>query len=334
MADLAHVPRVNSTGIDVARSRPAQLMRAMRVHNFGGIEQIVCERVARPVPTAGQALVRVKAAGVGPWDAWVRAGKSAVTQILPLTLGSDFAGIVEEVSADVIDIHAGDRVFGVTNAQFTGAYADYALANAGMIGAKPAQLTYVEAASVPVVASTAWEMVYTYGQANATKRVLVHGAGGNVGSYAVQLAKRVGARVIATGLPRDIDHILSLGADRVIDVETTRFETAVKDVDVVLDTVGGTVLERSIDVLRPGGILVSSVAMPDRAKAARRGIRPVFFLVAVTTEVLAQVSKLLDAGVLRTNVGEVLPLAEARQAHEMLAGRPHTPGKIVLVVEP
>jgi NADPH:quinone reductase-like Zn-dependent oxidoreductase len=317
---------------DLATAAAAASMQAVQVRRFGGVEVLEYGRAPRPVPGAGQVLVRVAAAGVGPWDAWVRAGKSAIDQPLPLIPGSDLSGTVAAVGPGISGFRAGDAVFGVTNARFTGAYAEYAVAQAAMLARKPPHLNDVEAASVPVVASTAWQMVFDHGRAAAGQRVLVHGAAGNVGAYAVQLAKQAGAEVVATVLSRDVDYVRTLGADRVIDVQETRFEQAVKEVDVVIDTLGGEAQQRSFAVLRPGGVLVSSVAQPDPDQAARHGVRGVFFLVAVTSAGLATIAELLDAGRLSTHVGEVLPLAEARLAHEMLAGKPHRPGKIVLTV--
>ncbi len=307
-------------------------MGAVRVHRYGGLDVIAYEEVARPSPGEGQVLVQVRAAGVGPWDAWVRAGKSALPQPLPLTLGSDLSGVVREVGSGVSGIHPDDDVFGATNSRFTGAYAEYAVAEAAMIALKPGRLSYVEAASVPVVATTAWQMVVDHGRVVSTTRVLVHGAAGNVGAYAVQLAKRAGAEVIATAFSRDAEYVRSLGADQVIDAQTARFDERVNAVDVVLDTVGGEILDSSFAVLRPGGTLVSSVAKPDQDKAARHHVRGVFFLVAVTSEGLTGLADLFDSGELAPNVGEVLPLAEARRAHEMLGGKPHRRGKIVLAV--
>lgn len=307
-------------------------MKAVRVHQFGGIDAITYEDLPCPIPGKGQVLVRVKAAGVGPWDAWVRAGKSVLFQPLPLILGSDLSGVVESVGNEVSDFQPGDEIFGVTSPQFTGAQAEYALSLANMIARKPARLSHVEAASVPVVAVTAWQMLHDHGQVYDTKRVLVHGAAGNVGSYAVQLAKRAGAEVVATALSGDIDYVRTLGADQVLDVQTVRFEEKVRDVDIVLDTIGGETLARSFEVLKPGGILVSAVAKPDQEEAARRRIRAVFILVAVTSAGLIKIAALLESGELKTRVGEVLPLNEVRLAHEMLAGKPHKPGKIVLAV--
>ena len=304
-------------------------MRAIRIHQFGGIDALVYEDVPVPMPRAGQVLIRVLAAGVGPWDAWVRQGTSAITQTLPLTLGADLAGIVDRVGPGV-DVEAGAEVYGVTNAQFTGAYAEYAVAEATMIARKPTSIGFVEAASVPVVATTAWQMLFEHGGVDASKRVLIHGGGGNVGAYAVQMAKRVAREVIATVLPDDVDVVRALGADRVIDVRATRFDTELSNLDVVVDTVGGETLARSFAVLKPGGVLVSSVALPDQHEAVRHQVRAVFFLVAVTSERLTQLATLIDAGQLATGVGEVLPLTDAQLAHEMLRGRPHKRGKIVL----
>jgi NADPH:quinone reductase-like Zn-dependent oxidoreductase len=227
----------------------------------------------------------------------------------------------------------GEAVFGVTNAQFTGAYAEYTVADAAMIAPKPRRLSDVEAASVPVVASTAWQMVFDHGHLDGTKHVLVHGAAGNVGAYAVQLAKRAGAEMIATAFTRDVAYVRTLRADHVIDVQTARFEARTKDVDMVIDTIGGEILDRCFAVLKPGGVPVSSVARPDQDTAVRHRVRGVFVLVTVTTAGLTTIADLLDAGQLTTNVGEVLPCAEARLAHAMLAGTPHKRGKIVLVLE-
>lgn len=312
---------------------PSNLIKAVRIHQFGGIEAMVYEKVPRPVPGDRQVLVRVKAAGVGPWDAWVREGRSALNHSLPLIPGSDLSGVVEDLGPGIVHLHRGDDVYGVTNSQFTGAYAEYAIAEASMIALKPVRLTYVEAASVPVAASTAWQMVFDYGGVDNTKRVLVHGAAGNVGAYAVQFAKGTGAEVIATVFSRDVAYARALHVDRVIDVERARFEEKVKDIDVVIDTIGDETLDSSLEVLKPGGVLVSSVAAADQDKAARKGIRAIFFMVAVTSERLSRIAGLLDAGQLETNVGEVFALAEARIAHQMLAGRSHRRGKIVLAVD-
>ena len=307
-------------------------MQAIRVHHFGDIDSLVAENVPRPAPGEGEVLLRVKAAGVGPWDALVRSGQSVLPQPLPLTPGSDVSGIIEEVGAGVPQFQAGDAIFGATNARFTGGYAEYALAAATKLAKMPRRLGFIEAASVPVVACTAWQMVFDYGAVDVTKRVLVHGAAGNVGAYAVQLAKRVAHEVIATAFSDDVAYVQALGADRVIDVKKSRFEEMLSDVDVVLDTIGGDTQDRSFSILKPGGVLVSSVAEPNQQTATRRNVRALFFLVDVSSRRLEQLAAMIDAGALTTSVGDVLPLAQARTAHEMLAGKPHKRGKIVLRV--
>ena len=203
-------------------------------------------------------------------------------------------------------------MFGATNARFTGGYAEYAVASATKLAKMPPRMGFVEAASAPVVACTAWQMVFEHGAVDATKRVLVHGAAGNVGAYAVQLAKRVAHEVVATALSTDVEYVETLGADRVIDVQKSRFEEVLTDVDVVLDTIGGDTQDRSFAVLKPGGVLVSAVAAPDQQKAARHGVRALFFLVEVSSERLEQIASLIEAGELTTSVGDVLPLSAAR----------------------
>ncbi|HUK40494.1 MAG TPA: NADP-dependent oxidoreductase, partial [Candidatus Acidoferrales bacterium] len=276
--------------------------------------------------------VQVKAAGVGPWDAWIRSGKSVLPQPLPLTLGSDLSGVVHSIGPGVEELQIGDAVFGVTNERFTGAYAEYAVAKAALISPKPKSLNHTHAASVPVVAVTAWQMVFELARLAPGSSVLIHGAAGNVGAYAVQLAKRAGAMVIATASAKDLAYLRDLGADGVIDHRATRFEERVKNLDAVLDTVGGETLDRSYGVLKRGGILVSAAAHPSDEKAGVYGVRALFFLVQVTTERLRKIAGLIDAGELKTEVGEVLWLNEARLAHEMLEGAPHRRGKIVIKV--
>ena len=308
-------------------------MQAIRVHQFGGLDSLVAEDVPRPAPGDGEVLLRVKAAGVGPWDAWIRSGRSVLPQPLPLTLGSDVSGLVEQVGAGVSRFTAGEAVFGATNARFTGGYAEYAVAAATKLAKMPHRLGFVEAASVPVVACTAWQMVFEHGEVDATKRILVHGAAGNVGAYATQLARRVAHDVVATALSDEVAYVQTLGVNRIVDVQKSRFEDELADVDVVLDTIGGDTQDRSFAVLKPGGVLVSAVSAPDQQKAARHRVRALFFLVEVSSARLERIAALIEDGELATNVGDVLPLAEARIAHEMLAGKPHKRGKIVLRVD-
>ena len=304
-------------------------MKAARVQRFGPPSVITNEDLPRAEPGAGQLLVRVKGAGVGNWDALIREGKVRL-QPLPLILGSELSGIVKAIGPEVSVFKLEDEVYGATNPQFSGAYAEYALPLAGMMAQKPKTLNFIEAASAPVVTVTAWQMLFEYAHASAGQTVLIHGAAGNVGAYAVQLAKQAGLRVIATAASSDLDYVRGLGAERVVDYERERFEESLAELDAVLDTVGGDTQLRSLPLLKPSGILISAVSPVPEAIEKRYGVRTAYFYVDVTTARLNKITELFDSGKLATNVGTVLPLEKARLAHEMLGGAPHKRGKIVL----
>jgi NADPH:quinone reductase-like Zn-dependent oxidoreductase len=307
-----------------------QTMKAARIHQFGPPNVIEIEDVPRPEPGDGEVLVQVAAAGVGPWDGWIRAHTSVVVVSLPLTLGSDISGIVAEVGRGVTGFAVGDPVYGVTNALFIGGYGEYAVAKAGMISRKPESLSMVEAASAPVVAVTAWQMLFDYAKAQPGQSVLILGGAGSVGAYAVQLAAQAGLQVFATASSKDVSYVQGLSAQVVIDYETMRIEDVVPSVHLVLDTVGGSLRDRSLSKIYPGGILVSIVSEPPQVPGS--DVRTTFFLVDVTSDRLDTLSKLFDSGSLRTEVGTVLPLEQVRLAHGMLDGAPHDRGKIVLRV--
>lgn len=304
-------------------------MRVARILRLGPPNVITNDEVPRPQPTAGQLLVRVKAAGVGNWDALIREGKIKL-EPLPLILGAELSGIVEAIGPQVSGFKPGDEVYGGTNKQFSGAYAEYALASARRISHKPKSLTFVEAASAPVVSITAWQMLFEYAEVTAGQTVLILGAAGNVGAYAVQLASQAGLHVVASAGFTDLDYVQSLGAEQAVDYKKERVEESMTGFDVVIDTVGGEAQQRSLRLLKPGGILVSVVSPVPETTQKRYGIRAAYFYVDVTTSRLNKITELFDSGKLVPNVGTVLPLEEARIAHEMLAGAPHKRGKIVL----
>jgi NADPH:quinone reductase-like Zn-dependent oxidoreductase len=311
-------------------------VKAARVHRFGPSSVIEIEDVEKPRPEADQVLVEVHAAGVGPWDTWIRSGKSVLPQPLPLTLGSDFSGVVAAVGAKVTSCARGDEVFGVTSPRYTGASADYAAVPATMVAHKPRRLSHVEAASVPVVAVTALQMLVDHARVAPGERVLILGAAGSVGAYAVQLARTLGVRVIGTvRRSADVDDVRRLGAHEVVAVAATRIDEVVAPVDVVIDTVGGEAANRAMALLSRGGRFVTAVPNPDRELAARYGVHAKFMLVDVRSGPLARIAELFDEGELVANVGEVMALEDVRAAHEMLEGkRPHRRGKIVLALAP
>ncbi|RUO97664.1 NADP-dependent oxidoreductase [Hyphomicrobium sp.] len=305
-------------------------MRANRIHRFGPPEVITLEDVEQPVPGEGEVLIRVKASGVGPWDGWIREGKSVLPQPLPLTLGSDVSGVVVALGAGVERIKVGDEIFGVTNPRFTGANAEYALASAKMIAPKPEGITHVEAASVPVVAVTASQLLFDHGQVRANQTVLILGAAGNVGSYAVQLAHAAGAHVIASAARDRSDYVRNLGAARVFDGRAHGLPADVKDVDVLIDAAGGQIQAQAMKAVRKDGVTISAVSRPDQDEANRLGIKASFMLVEVTSGALTSIAKMLEKKDLMTNVGTVLGLAELRRAHEMIGLERAPIGKIVI----
>ena len=302
-------------------------MKAIQAHDYGGPEVLVLEESPRPQPNADQVLIRLKAAGVNPADWKNRAGlfKQFMPLQFPWTPGVEGSGIVEEVGDNVTTFKRGDEVYGM----LTGGYAEYALAKANEIQPKPEGLTFEEAASIPMGALTAWSAIET-AKIEPGQRVLAHGAAGGVGAYAVQLARWKGAGVMGTASASNVEFVRSLGAENVIDYQAVPFETVVHDIDVVIDTVGGDLPERSFQILRSGGVFVTIAArLADDAgqtqniKAMRAGRAPV--------ENLKQISELVEAKQLRPVTSAVFPLSEARQAQE-LSQTGHGRGRIILQI--
>ncbi len=301
-------------------------MKAARIHSFGPPDVVVVEEVPVPSPGPGEILVRVMAAGVAPWDALIREGKSKVSPQPPLTLGSDLSGVVEKVGPGITNFAPADEVYGVTNPQFCGAQAEFAVAMAGMVDRKTQSLSHVEAASAPVIAVAAWQMLFQFAQAMRGQTVMIVGAAGNVGAYAVQMALDAGINVIAIARADDEGLLRSLGVKSIIDSSKPAFERDLPPVDAILDTVGGSTFQRCIAALRPRGKLVTLVSRQSLPAGAT------FFYAEVTAARLQTLTPLFDAGRITTRVGSILPLSEARQAQAMLAGAPHKPGKIVLEI--
>jgi NADPH:quinone reductase-like Zn-dependent oxidoreductase len=298
-------------------------VKAARIHRFGPPDVVVVEDVPVPSPGPGEVLVRVMAAGVAPWDALIREGKSEVSPQPPLTLGSDLSGVVEKVGSGVNGFAPGDEVYGVTNPQFCGAQAEFAVAKAGMIARNPQSLDHVEAASAPVIAVTAWQMLFEYAQVTRGQTVMIVGAAGNVGAYAVQMAVDAGIHVVAVA-HSDETLLRSLGADVIADSSKPAFEQDLPQVDAILDMVGGSTAQHCVAALKPGGKLVTVVSTEGLPAGA------IFFYAEATTARLQTLTPMFDAGRIKVRVGSVLPLSQARQAQDMLAGAPHKPGKIVL----
>jgi len=308
-------------------------MKAVRMHRKGGPELLQYEDAPVPGVEAGDALVRVFASSITKteltWDETYR--DSAGRPRTPSTIGHEFSGVVEGVAPGVTIVRPGEAVYGLCSFNRNGSAAEYLAVRADGLAPKPATLDHVAAASVPLAALTAWQTFFDKAPLQKGQRVLIHGGAGGVGIFAVQLANWIGARVIATGSARNHDFLGELGAHEVVDYNTTRFEDAVQDADVVLDTVGGETLDRSWSVLKRGGTLVSIVQPVDAEKAKAAGVRGLFFIVQPNRTQLMEIGKLIDSGRMRTHVDKVFPLGEARRAIEY-GLRGHARGKIVLRV--
>ncbi|MEU8470032.1 NADP-dependent oxidoreductase [Streptomyces sp. NPDC029006] len=306
-------------------------MRAVVVEQWGGPENLVEREVERPEPGLNEVLVRVHAAGVNPVDWKTRAGGALVEWGAVPAVGWDVSGTVAAVGPGVGVFRPGDEVFGMPLfPRQAGAYAEYVVAPARHLAPKPASLTHVEAAALPLAALTAWQALVDTADVRPGERVLVHAAAGGVGHLAVQIAKARGAYVIATASAGKHGLVRELGADEVVDYRAVRFEDAVSGIDVVLDGIGGETAERSLRVLRAGGRLIT-LPGPDDVPAARDGVRAVWMLVEPDHLGLREIAALVERGALRPVVGTVIPLAQAAKAHE-IGERGRTTGKIVLTV--
>ncbi len=313
---------------------PNPTMKAVRIHAYGGPEMLHYEEnVPRPILKPDDLLIRVQAAAVNPVDWKIREGalQGLLHHTLPLTLGWDVSGEVVEVGSDAGGFKVGDAVYARPDIERDGAYAEYIAIKASEVAYKPATLDHLHAAAVPLTALTAWQALVDAAQLQAGQTVLIHAAAGGVGSLAVQLAKARGARVIATASAVNTGLVTGLGADQFINYTQTRFETVVKDVDVVFDTVGGDTQERSWQVLKPGGILVSIVSPPPETTATEHDVRSAFVFVQPSGQQLTAIAELIDAGRMKPLIHTILPLSEFRQAHAISQGG-HARGKIVLRV--
>jgi NADPH:quinone reductase-like Zn-dependent oxidoreductase len=310
-----------------------ETMKAVRIHSYGGPEVLKYEEAPRPKSAPGEVLIRVHAAGVNPVDWKIRQGyfKGRVDHSLPLILGWDLSGVVEAAGSGVAGLQEGDEVYSRPDMARDGAYAEHIVVREAEVALKPESIDHIHAAAIPLAALTAWQSLFDAAGLSAGQKVLIHAAAGGVGSLAVQLARWKGAHVIGTASKRNHDLVQTLGAAEVIDYETTRFEDVVHEVDVVFDTIGGDTQTRSWQVLKKGGILVSILGPPSAKEATAHGVRQASVFVQPSAAQLTELAKLVDSGKLKPIVETVLPLSEARRAHE-LSQAGHVRGKMVLKV--
>jgi NADPH:quinone reductase-like Zn-dependent oxidoreductase len=309
-------------------------MKAIRIHDYGGPEVLRYEDAPRPRVQNGEVLIRVHAAGVNPLDWKVRAGdlKTFIQHKLPMIPGWEVSGVVAEVGVGVSQFKKGAEVFAMADPTRDGAYADYIAVHATALGLKPKSLHHMRAAATPVSVLTAWRSLFDLGQLEPGQRILIHGGSGVVGHFAVQLAKWKGAYVLATASTENQRLLRKLRADKAIDYTTQKFEDVARNIDIVLDTIGGETQERSWLVLKKGGLLISLVQPPSKEKADRLGLHGMMCRVQPDGGQLSRIAKLIDSAKLSPMIDRILPLSEARRAHE-LSENGHVHGKIVLRVK-
>jgi NADPH:quinone reductase-like Zn-dependent oxidoreductase len=307
-------------------------MKAVYLAEKGGAESLISGEILRPSPETRQVLVKVHATAIMPaevqWSPTFHT-QSGGLRPFPVVLGHEFSGVVADTGPNVSSFQAGEEVFGLNDWFTNGAQAEYCVVDETGLAPKPKSLNHTEAAVVPISALTAWQGLFEKGHLERGQRVLVHGAAGSVGMFAVQLARWRGARVIATASSGNLDFVRALGADQVIDYRKTRFEDVICDVEVVFDPVGGETLERSWKVLKPNGSVVTVATASGQSSESR--VRDAFMIVRADGSQLAQIAGMIDAGELRVFLEQTFELAEAREAYAR-AGRGGRRGKVALRV--
>ncbi|HWA28699.1 MAG TPA: NADP-dependent oxidoreductase [Lacunisphaera sp.] len=306
-------------------------MKAIIMKSFGGPEVLRPADVPRPEPGPSEILIRVVAASVNPVDYKIRTGAFRKEEThLPAVPGRDVSGVVEAAGKLIGGFKRGDEVYAYLAAN-SGGYAAFAVARQNEVAHKPASIDHLHAAAVPLAAVTAWQALFDHGRMQPGQRVLIHGAAGGVGHFAVQIAKAKGATIIATASAEDLDLLRNLGADQVIDHHAHAFEEEVRDIDLVIDLVGGEAQRKSWQVLKDGGTLISTIQPPSAAEAARRNARAEIFMAKPTTWMLTEIARMIDAGQVRVVVQKTYELDEAAKAQDELEHL-HSAGKRVLVV--
>jgi NADPH:quinone reductase-like Zn-dependent oxidoreductase len=310
-------------------------MKAAALQQYGGPEVLKLQELPRPEPKADEVLVRVIAAGVNPVDAYVRQGRLSERGLdkRPMIIGYDIAGVVEKIGARITKFKSGDAIYAYLPIVRGGGYAEFAIAKEGEMELKPKNIDFEKAAAVPLAATTAWQALIDEAKIDKGQTVLIHGASCGVGSFAVQIAKARGAKVIATASTANQDLLKQLGVDQPIDYTTTKFQDVVKDVDVVLNCVRADTLPTSYGVVKKGGVIVSIAGDPDLVECKKHALRCSGVMAHPDANVLDEVRKLIEANKITPIVSQTFPLTDAAKAHQQIETR-HTRGKIVLRVSP
>ncbi len=311
-------------------------MKAIRIHEYGGLDVLQYEDAPIPEFGADEVLIKVCAAGVNPIDWKTREGglKKMRPYPMPVILGWDVSGTIDRIGAAVTGFKVGDKVFAKLDSSRNGGYAEYAVSKGTDVAHAPKSIPLEHAAGIPLACQTAWTGLFDKANLQAGQMILIHAASGGVGHFAVQLAKNAGARVIATTSTANVDLVKSLGADEVIDYKKEDFSQRVKDVDVVFDMLGGESRAKSWQCLKKSGILVSVVARQDPFDAEvvkKFAVRAEPVAMIASGERLQKIADLVDAGKLKVVIAKEFPLSEVKAAHE-LSESGHVVGKIILSI--
>ncbi len=308
-------------------------MRAITIHEFGAPEVLQLEDVPRPTPAADEVLIKVYASGVNPVDYKIRAGlrKEKFPTNFPLILGWDCSGVIEETGNDVKRLKKGDEVYSRPDPTKNGTYAEYVVVKESEVGKKPKSIDHVHAAAVPLAGLTAWQGLFDFGKLKPKQKVLIHAASGGVGTFAVQFAKWKGAYVTGTTSENNIDLVKQLGADDVIDYKNEKFEEQLKNMDLVLDTIGGETQKRSLQVIKNGGRLITTVKPETKNEAQGKNIHVEGYITQSYPGQLEEIAQLIDETKIKPVISKVFLLEEAADAHRLIE-QGHTVGKIVLKV--
>jgi len=308
-------------------------MKAIRIHEFGGPDVLELDEIEIPKPAEDEVLIKVYATSINPIDWKIRQGlrKEKFPGNLPLTLGWDVSGVIEQAGNHVRNFSIGDEVYSRPDPNRNGTYAEYVVVKANQVGLKPRSIDHIQAAAVPLAGLTAWQGLFKHGQLQKGQRVLIHAASGGVGTFAVQFARWKGAYVIGTTSNANLAFVKQLGADETIDYKNERFEESLKDIDLVFDTIGGDTQKRSIQVLKNGGRLITTLKPEFGDQAKAKDIHLEGFTAQSYPDDLQQIADLIDKGKVSPVISRVMSLEEARQA-EIISEEGHTRGKIVLKV--
>ncbi len=311
-------------------------MKAVVINEYGGRDQLVEKKVNDPKPGPKDVLIEIHATSINPVDWKIREGylRDNLSFTFPIILGWDAAGVVKETGSSVTKFKPGDEVFTRPATERDGTYAELLAADEELVAFKPKNLTYEEAASIPLVGLTAWQCLVEFAHIQEGQRVLIHAGGGGVGSFAIQLAKAKGAYVLSTGSKDSEEIIKESGADEFIDYKVKDFAEAIEPVDIVFDTIGGEVQHNSYKVIKPGGILVSIVSPPVQKEATNHSVKAGFVFLDPDGDQLAEIGKLIEEGKIKPFVGETFPLTQegVRKAHELSESH-HAKGKIIIQVK-